>query len=125
MSRIRKTNTEPELALRRAVRKLGLVGYRFYRKLPGAPDMSFGRGKLAIFVDGCFWHRCPACRIPVPRTPYWTAKIGKNVERDKRVTRELAADGWFVTRFWEHEVLEDPGRCAKNVARILRKRRRS
>lgn len=118
MSRIRARNTKPEIRLRRFLWACGLRGYRLHTNLPGKPDIVFSRKKLAIFVDGCFWHGCSQCgdgRAPKSNTRYWTAKRGLNRERDLRRTRELQAMGWTVLRLWEHEVHKE---LEKSVARI-------
>jgi DNA mismatch endonuclease (patch repair protein) len=121
MARIRKTNTGPELLLRQALRAAGLRGYRLYRPLPGRPDLSFGKERVAVFVDGCFWHRCPSCRIPVPPKPYWQKKIARNVERDHSTNITLTALGWTVVRFWEHDIRRNPAAPARRVREILRR----
>jgi DNA mismatch endonuclease (patch repair protein) len=80
----------------------------------------FKQARLAVFVDGCFWHGCPEhCRRPGSNSEYWTAKIDRNVERDRAVDEALHADGWTVMRFWEHE---DPSEAAASVQRFLRSR---
>lgn len=123
MARIRKTNTGPELLLRQALRAFGVTGYRLYRPVPGRPDLSFGKERVAVFVDGCFWHQCPSCHIPVPRTSYWQKKIARNVERDQETDLALSALGWTVIRFWEHDVRRNAGSAAQCVKRLLRRRR--
>ncbi len=90
--------------------------------------MVFVRAKVAVFVDGCFWHGCPEhCRRPSSNEGYWEKKIAGNMARDERVTRELAELGWRVVRIWEHEVAASAARCAARVERVVRgaeKRRR-
>jgi DNA mismatch endonuclease (patch repair protein) len=109
MRAIRRSDTKPEVALRSA---LHAAGYRFrkdYRlTLPGGvhprPDIVFTRRKVAVFVDGCFWHACPEhFRPPTRNTDYWGPKIDRNVERDRRYGEALGAAGWIVMRVWEHE----------------------
>lgn len=122
MSRIRATNTKPELLLRKVVWAAGLRGYRLHAKLPGRPDLTFGRKRVVVFVDGCFWHSCPHCsdgRAPKSNTGYWTEKRHMNRERDKRRTAELTKEGWTVLRFWEHEVNRDPIACVLVIASAL------
>jgi DNA mismatch endonuclease Vsr len=122
MSRIRATNTKPELILRKLLWFSGLRGYRLHSKLPGRPDITFGRKRLAVFVDGCFWHSCPYCsdgRAPKSNTDYWVEKRRMNRERDLRNTSKLESAGWTVLRFWEHEVNKDPVGCALRTARAL------
>jgi DNA mismatch endonuclease (patch repair protein) len=122
MSRIRSSNTKPEIVLRKLLWLCGLRGYRLHSKLPGRPDIVFGRKEVAIFVDGCFWHSCPHCsdgRAPKTNTGYWTEKRRANKERDERRTHELEKSGWTVLRLWEHEVNSDPIDCALRVAKTL------
>lgn len=123
MSRIRSRDTKPEFRLRRLLWARGLRGYRLHKKLPGKPDLAFSRAKLAIFVDGCFWHGCPSCgdgRAPSSNTSYWNAKRKTNQERDARRTRELKAMGWTVVRLWEHEVTKEAESCVVLIERVLR-----
>src|SRR6185437_1901752 len=109
----RRVDTKPELALRRA---LHARGYR-YRKdlrldLPGGvrvrPDIVFTARRVAVFVDGCFWHCCPQHGTqPAANTWYWEPKLRRNVERDRAADTALAAAGWTVLRLWEHEALDE------------------
>lgn len=110
MSRIRGRDTEPELILRREIRRHGKGGYRIHPKgMQGSPDIAFMRQRVAVFVDGCFWHRCPKCyKPPSSNAEFWRSKVERNVERDRRVESSLAAAGWIVLRVWEHEVKESP-----------------
>ena len=106
MSRIRGRNTTPELTVRRELWHRG-YRYRLNFKLPGKPDIIFPRERVAVFLDGCFWHRCPDhFQPPSENAMWWSAKIAKNVERDRAVTATLMLDGWTVLRYWEHEVNE-------------------
>ena len=117
MSRIRGKNTSPEMKLRKMLWESGLRGYRVHYKLPGKPDIVFTRKKVVVFVDGCFWHKCPVCfRPPETNAEFWDEKLQKNVERDLKVTKELEDLGWTVLRFWEHEVKKTPEDV---LARIL------
>ena len=117
MSRIRGKNTSPEMKLRKMLWESGIRGYRVHYKLPGKPDIVFTRKKVVVFVDGCFWHKCPVCfRPPETNAEFWNDKLQKNVERDLKVTKELEDLGWTVLRFWEHEVKKTPEDV---VARIL------
>lgn len=100
----RGKNTKPELELRRLLRVAGYPGYRLHwKKAPGHPDIAYPGRKLAIFVNGCFWHRCPHCSPPMPKSnpEFWQAKFTLNRERDARNTRELEAAGWTVVTVWE------------------------
>lgn len=108
----RRRDTGPEKAIRSAIHALG---YRFRVDFPvelGAvrvrPDIVFPRKKIAIFVDGCFWHGCPEHgRSPSINREYWTPKLRRNIERDLENTAALASSGWTVIRIWEHERTED------------------
>lgn len=123
MSRIRSSDTSIEMRLRRAVWARGLRGYRVHPKgVPGKPDLSFQRWRIAVFVDGCFWHACDRCFVPPSsNTAYWQSKIAKNVERDARVRRSLEEAGWHVVRIWEHEIEEDVAAAAAAVELALRR----
>lgn len=110
MARVRSKDTTPEVLLRKALWAQG-HRYRLRIKLPGTPDLGFSRARLAIFVDGCFWHGCPEhyC-APVQNAEFWAAKVARNVARDRRVDESLAQLGWRVIRVWEHELAQDlPG----------------
>jgi DNA mismatch endonuclease (patch repair protein) len=117
MSRIRGKNTKPELTLRSLLSKMGTRGYRTHYNLSGRPDIVFVKKRVAVFVDGCFWHRCPKCFVePTTRKQFWVEKIGGNVKRDRRTNATLRKQGWKVLRFWEHEIRNRP---EKAVSRIL------
>lgn len=103
----KRRNTKPELAVRAMLRELGYPGYRLdWAKAPGRPDIAFPGRKIAIFVNGCFWHHCPTCNLSMPKrnAEYWAAKIERNMARDARVQAELAELGWTVIVIWEHEL---------------------
>lgn len=122
MSRIRGRNTGPEVIIRKILWALG-HRYRINHRLPGKPDIVFTRQRLAVFIDGCFWHRCPMhYQAPVTRPEFWEAKIAGNVRRDREVNLMLAQDGWSVLRIWEHEVKDDPERVLQIIQERLRER---
>jgi DNA mismatch endonuclease, patch repair protein len=107
----RRTDTKPELALRRALHARGLRYRKDYRlDLEGArvrPDIAFTARRVAVFVDGCFWHVCPEHGTkPASNTWYWGPKLTRNVERDRTADAALLAAGWQVVRVWEHEPLD-------------------
>ena len=106
MSKIRsKGNRATELKLIGLMRARKIKGWRRGSVLPGHPDFVFPRERLAVFVDGCFWHGCPAhCRLPATRKKFWIAKIARNMKRDREVTRELKSLGWRVMRIWSHSL---------------------
>lgn len=113
MSHNRSTGTRPEMTLRRALAQMGLRGYRCNcRSILGCPDMAFTRWKIAVFVDGVWWHGRSDCFKPDSLSPYWQAKIGGNIRRDTRVTAALVAAGWHVMRFWDKDVMADRGQAA-------------
>jgi DNA mismatch endonuclease (patch repair protein) len=104
MGRIRgRRNASTEMRLARMLRAAGVTGWRRHAPLPGRPDFIFRRGKVAVFVDGCFWHGCPAhFAVPKSRVAFWRSKISGNRRRDRRVGAELRRRGWLVIRIWEH-----------------------
>jgi DNA mismatch endonuclease (patch repair protein) len=120
MSRIRGKNTGPEIKLRKLLWSQGVRGYRIHYKLPGKPDIIFTKKKIAIFIDGCFWHNCPACfQEPETRKEFWMKKIGSNVERDLKNTRQLQEEGWTVLRFWEHEIRKTPDKVVEKILQYI------
>lgn len=124
MAAIRSRDTKPELLLRRTLHAQGVRGWRLHRRdLAGRPDLAFGPARVAVFVDGAFWHGHPDHFTPGRSGPYWDAKIARNRQRDSDADAALAAAGWVVLRFWDFEVLEDASRCAQLVAQALTARR--
>lgn len=118
----RPEGTGPELALRAALRAAGLRGYRLnLRGVPGRPDVAFVRVKLAVFVHGCFWHRCPTCdpQLPKRHGKFWRKKLDANVERDERTRKRLERLGWSLLEFWECEIERDVNKCALRVQRWM------
>lgn len=111
MSMIRGKNTTPEITLRKLLFSKGLRGYRL-SGLSGKPDIIYPKYKIAIFIDGCFWHKCPQhFKQPATCKEFWTKKIDGNVKRDKEVNRILNGEGWTVLRFWEHEIEKNINKC--------------
>jgi len=121
MSRVRGTNTTPEMRVRKAAHALGLR-FRLHRKdLPGKPDLVFPKHHLALFVHGCFWHRhadCPKASMPKSREDYWKEKFDANVVRDARVETELRRLGWRVATIWECETRIDAD-IAERIRELL------
>ena len=121
----RSRDTKPELALRSAVHALGLryrVGARPLSDRRFTADLVFRPVKVAVFLDGCFWHGCPMHGTQVvTNATYWTAKIRRNQQRDAEVDAALVAAGWLPVRVWEHE---PPQEAAQRIAGIVRDRRK-
>lgn len=121
MSRIRKTNTKPELAVRRIVHRLG-YRFRLYRRdLPGCPDIVLPRYRKVIFVHGCWWHR-HNCRLgrrsPKSKEAYWLPKLQGNKERHKKNRRLLQREGWEVLTIWECQA-NDPQKLTQRLRQFL------
>ena len=119
----KSSGTKPELKLRKALWAAGLRGYRTNRRgLPGTPDIAFLGSRVAVFVDGCFWHACPEHYTePKTRVKFWRAKKASSKKHDAEVTAELEAMGWKVVRVWEHQVKDDLKGCVAAVKRAMRK----
>ncbi|HEX9596451.1 MAG TPA: very short patch repair endonuclease, partial [Anaerolineales bacterium] len=112
-------NRDTELKLAAIFRTHGISGWRRHQNLPGRPDFVFRRERLAVFVDGCFWHGCPIHgRKPDSNRDYWLPKLLRNQARDRAVSRELRRRGWTVLRFWEHD-LRNAVRIASRCRRAL------
>jgi DNA mismatch endonuclease (patch repair protein) len=125
MSRIRGSNTKPEMLLRSALHLKGLRFRLHRRDLPGCPDIVFPTARLAIFVDGCFWHGCPEHAVkPKTNAKFWADKLSKNKERDRKVMRTLEQQGWTVVRLWEHEIERDLAGAVVAISRRLNRARR-
>ena len=124
MSANKGENTTPEITMRKALRELGLVGYRLHwKKVSGKPDIAYPSKKIAIFVNGCFWHRCPYCKNPYPKTnrPFWKKKFNNNIKRDKLKTRLLRKNGWKVFTFWECQIKKNAEKCAIKIKNQISK----
>jgi DNA mismatch endonuclease (patch repair protein) len=121
MSAIRsRGNRSTEKALRFRLVRAGIKGWRICANLPGKPDFVFDAKTLAVFVDGCYWHGCPRCyRKPTSNMSYWSAKLERNQDRDRRVSRALRRQGWRVVRFWEHDIESAPGRVVAKIKHLL------
>ncbi|MEU1972863.1 very short patch repair endonuclease [Microbacterium sp. NPDC019599] len=112
----RRRDTTPELRVRRLVHAAGLryrVDVRPVSTVPTRADIVFSKRRIAIFIDGCFWHSCPEHGVaPKTNVAYWRPKLERNRTRDRTVTTALQSHGWMVLRFWEHE---DPGAVARAI----------
>ena len=119
-----RRDTKPERAVRTLLHRAGLryrVDYRVGagRSAP-RPDIVFTRQRVAVFIDGCFWHQCPEHGVmPASNRDFWEPKLRANVQRDRRQTAQLEEDGWLVIRVWEHEA---PDEAAQRIGRAVRAR---
>jgi DNA mismatch endonuclease, patch repair protein len=111
MAAVKRSNTKPEIALRHALHAAGLRYRKDYPLRVGGklirPDIAFTRSRLAVFIDGCFWHRCPQHgELPATNVGFWATKLEANAARDREQDRLLCNAGWLVLRIWEHEPLD-------------------
>ncbi len=122
MSAIKGKDTKPEMLLRKSLYKNNIRGYRVHwKKAPGNPDICFPGMKFAIFVHGCFWHRCPYCNLHIPKShsEYWTNKFKENVERDIRHQNELKQLEWKSLVLWECEIKKNLSNCISRVKHLI------
>ena len=121
MSRIRGSDTDPELRLRRRLWGDGLRYRVNYRTPAGRSDLAFPGARVAVYVDGCFWHGCPDHYVrPRSSGEFWSRKLRQNVTRDRRQTIALEESGWTVCRFWEHEIHQDLDGVVCAVKNVLK-----
>lgn len=125
MSRYPRRDTTPEMLLRKELHRRGLR-YRVDVALPGIPrrraDVLFTRKKVAVFVDGCFWHGCPQhCRRPANNSAWWEKKLTGNMRRDEDTNQRLRDQGWTVLRFWEHEDMMGAVDVVEGIVKDARK----
>jgi DNA mismatch endonuclease, patch repair protein len=124
MSRQATRDTAPEVALRRELHRRGLrfrLGRRPVATLRSTPDITFGPSRVAVYVDGCFWHSCPLhATRPASNEEWWDQKLARNRERDRATDAILTEAGWLVVRVWEHEAA---GEAADRVESVVRSRR--
>ncbi|HUS37773.1 MAG TPA: very short patch repair endonuclease [Verrucomicrobiae bacterium] len=113
-------NKATELLLLSLLRAAKLKGWRRHANIPGRPDFIFAKERLAIFVDGCFWHGCAKhCRMPASNKKYWDAKIERNVRRDRATSILLRKKGWRVLRIWEHDLKSRPTSVLARIQKQL------
>lgn len=115
------SGTSPEIQMRKALREAGYPGYRLnWKKAPGKPDICYPGRHVAIFINGCFWHRCPHCLPSMPKhnADYWIPKFERNVERDAEKRVQLETAGWIVITIWECE-MNDMESVMKSVVDVL------
>jgi DNA mismatch endonuclease, patch repair protein len=115
-----KGNRTTEARFVTLLRRSRISGWRRHLNLPGKPDFVFKKMRLAIFIDGCFWHGCPRCyRLPEDNRPYWRKKVLSNRRRDSRNAQRLHRKGWALLRFWEHSLKTEKDR-RRVLARLER-----
>ncbi len=122
MSKVRGKDTKIELKMRKAVRKMGLKGYKLNCDLPGKPDIAFPEFKVAIFCDGEFWHGRYFDMVKHKYMKFWKEKIRQNMARDKKVDKILRKAGWIVIRLWEKDIEKNVDACARKIMKALKKR---
>jgi DNA mismatch endonuclease (patch repair protein) len=118
----RGKDTKPEVVLRKALFANGIRGYRLHwKKAPGRPDIAFPGRKVAVYIHGCFWHRCPTCNLPMPKhnAEFWEKKFSNNVLRDVQHMHDLAALGWRGLVIWECELKANVENQVIKVAELL------
>lgn len=118
----RGRNTKPEVLVRKLLRRAGFPGYRLHwRDAPGCPDIAYPGRRVAIFVNGCFWHRCPYCSPPLPsaNAEFWKEKLTANAERDTRNLAKLEAAGWKVVTVWECQLERDEESIIERIVAVL------
>lgn len=115
-------NTKPEVLFRKALWNSGVRGYRLHwKKAPGKPDIAFPGKKIAIFLNGCFWHRCPKCNLSLPKNnqDFWKNKFARNVERDQEKIASLKSQNWGVLVIWECELKQNMDEQINRVLQFL------
>lgn len=116
MASVRTSGGTTEIKMEKLLRLRGAHGYRKQWPIAGKPDFAWPKLRVALFVDGCFWHGCPRCNRPSKsNTDFWKSKIVSNRRRDRRVSRKLRKDGWSVLRVWECRISEE-----RTASRIIR-----
>lgn len=121
MSRIRgRGNKETEVAFMNLLRRHHITGWRRHQPLFGKPDFVFRESRLAVFVDGCFWHGCPKhSNMPTSNRAFWKKKFTRNKARDQCVNRELLKLGWRVVRIWEHDLKKRGEACIRRIRAVV------
>lgn len=120
MKRVKRRDTKPEIQLRKVLHRRGLRFRVDYGGLPGRPEVCFTRARIAVFVDGCFWHGCDTHgSMPRNNAEWWAAKIARNRERDVRVTNALRDLGWVVLRYWTHDDVDEMANEIEDIWRDL------
>ena len=123
MQRMPRSSTGPEMLIRRELHRRGLRFRVNHPRLPGRPDIAFTGARIAVFVDGCFWHACPEHGVlPKNNRDWWRSKLDRNVARDREKDAQLAEMDWITLHVWEHE---SPADAADTIEQMWRSRRRS
>ncbi len=119
MSRIRSKWTSPERKIHNIL-KGRKVKHKMHPKIEGNPDIIISEHKIAVFIHGCFWHKCPKCfKAPSTRVDFWSKKIEDTIKRDKESTRKLKSNGWKIIRIWEHEIRKDSYTAVKKIIKLV------
>ena len=125
MSQIKSKNTKPEIVFRKAIWEAKIRGYRLSSKVIGKPDLFFPKIGIAVFIDGCFWHKCPKCfKKPKSEQDYWNKKIKRNVKRDAEINQKLCNNNIRVLRFWEHDIRNNIEACVSSLQKEICKKRK-
>ena len=120
-SSIKAKNTKPEIIVRQLLWENGFRGYRLHWLIPGRPDIVFTKKRIAIFIHGCYFHRCPTCALPLPKsnTEFWKTKFEKNIERDKLKEKLLIDHGWVVITLWGCEIKKHPEQVIQKIKQVI------
>jgi len=122
MQNIRSADTKLEVSVRSALHKAGFRFRKNDKKIIGKPDIVFSSKKIVVFLDSCFWHKCPYhSNIPKINRKYWIPKLERNRQRGEEVNKRLKLQGWIVLRFWEHQVKNNFDGVIKNISQALKK----
>lgn len=119
---VKSKNTTPEVQFRKVLNANNIRGYRLHwAKVAGKPDIAFPSRQIAIFINGCFWHRCPYCHQKDPQTniEFWQDKFRKNIQRDQRNQNELLKEGWIVLVLWECQIRNNVNECVEKVKNAI------
>lgn len=118
MSRVKSKNTKPELLMFKMLKERGIKFEKHY-SIFGTPDIAFPENKLAVFIDGEFWHGKDFKILKTTISPFWVKKIGDNIKRDKKTVRNLTSEGWHVLRLWDKRVIRYPEQSIRRIMRLL------
>lgn len=122
MSSIKAKNTGPEIEVRKNLREVGIRGFKVnYDRIPGKPDIAFTNQKIAVFIHGCYWHRCPYCKLSTPKTntAFWEDKFLRNKTRDRKKRQQLQKMEWTVITLWECQIKKHIQKQISKIARTI------